>query len=82
MLLFSFSLKAIEEIDISDKAVAAAVNESIECNTNVSVFKHGVDLRYSQNSIMRDRLIFLFFSLCLQEIITDAHHQNNLNEYE
>ncbi|XP_028046038.2 A-kinase anchor protein 200 [Monomorium pharaonis] len=26
--------KAIEEIDISDKAVAAAVNEAIECNTN------------------------------------------------
>ncbi|XP_025988460.1 nascent polypeptide-associated complex subunit alpha, muscle-specific form [Solenopsis invicta] len=26
--------KAIEEIDISDKAVAAAVNEVIECNTN------------------------------------------------
>ncbi|XP_014468118.1 PREDICTED: proteoglycan 4-like isoform X2 [Dinoponera quadriceps] len=42
--------KAIEEIDISDKAVAAAVNEAIECNTN--------------------------------EIIADAHHQNNINEYE
>ncbi|KAL2724124.1 A-kinase anchor protein 200-like isoform X3 [Vespula squamosa] len=40
--------KAIEEIDISDKAVAAAVNEAIECNTN--------------------------------EIIADAHHQNNMNE--
>ncbi|KYQ54796.1 hypothetical protein ALC60_06398 [Trachymyrmex zeteki] len=40
--------KAIEEIDISDKAVAAAVNEAIECNTN--------------------------------EIIADAHHQNNINE--
>ncbi|XP_072749932.1 uncharacterized protein [Anoplolepis gracilipes] len=26
--------KAIEEIDISDKAVAAAVNDAIECNTN------------------------------------------------
>lgn len=35
-LLFFFFLKAIEEIDISDKAVAAAVNEVIECNTNVS----------------------------------------------
>lgn len=40
--------KAIEEIEISDKAVAAAVNEAIECNTN--------------------------------EIIADAHHQNNMNE--
>ncbi|KAG7213408.1 hypothetical protein KM043_002693 [Ampulex compressa] len=40
--------KAIEEIEISDKAVAAAVNEAIECNTN--------------------------------EIIADAHHQNNINE--
>ncbi|EFN65736.1 hypothetical protein EAG_16044 [Camponotus floridanus] len=40
--------KVIEEIDISDKAVAAAVNEAIECNTN--------------------------------EIIADAHHQNNINE--
>lgn len=38
MLLFSLFLKAIEEIDINDKAVAAAVNEAIECNTNVSVF--------------------------------------------
>jgi len=37
MLLFCFSVKAIEEIDISDKAVAAAVNEAIECNTNVSI---------------------------------------------
>lgn len=42
MLLFSFSLKAIEEIDISDKAVAAAVNEAIECNTNVSLHNHDV----------------------------------------
>lgn len=81
MLLFSFSWKAIEEIDISDKAVAAAVNEAIECNTNVSVFKHEVDLpRRSQNNLMQSTDIPLSFSL--QEIIADAHHQNNINEYE
>lgn len=82
MLLFSCSLKAIEEIDISDKAVAAAVNEAIECNTNVSVFKHGVDIPAILKTARCDRLIMLLFSLFLQEIIADAHHQNNINEYE
>lgn len=77
MLLFSFSLKAIEEIDISDKAVAAAVNEAIECNTNVSLYSCDINIySYKYNG-----LIFrVFFLFSLQEIIADAHHQNKINE--
>lgn len=76
MVLFSFSSKAIEEIDISDKAVAAAVNEAIECNTNVSVlFFHEICNIDSHSN--RQTINFFFF---FQEIIADAHHQNNINE--
>lgn len=67
MLLFSFSLKAIEEIDISDKAVAAAVNEAIECNTNVSFYSHDINI-YSYKYKLINFLFFFVF--CRKSLLT------------
>lgn len=61
MILFSFTLQAIEEIEISDKAVAAAVNE---CNTNVSVFHENLIVETNAIHMYSYRLntvIILFF---------------------
>lgn len=66
-------LKAIEEIDISDKAVAAA---TIECNTNVSFFsffrnvvslacREGEKERERKKKTLVNNVLIEFCDLCL-----------------